>query len=122
MGLFNEKIEIVDSDGGLNPIEATVDTGASFSILPASRLEALGITPNTSREFGLADGTHQTFDIGEARFKIQGMERTSPVVFGNEDVYLLGAVTLETFGLIADTTNHRLIPAPLLMVGLRLSD
>ena len=36
----------------------------------------------------------------------------SPVVFGGDDVCLLGATTLEVFDLIADTTNLRLIEAP----------
>ena len=36
---------------------------------------------------------------------------TSRVVLGREGQYLPGATTLQTFGLIADTTHHRLIPA-----------
>ena len=50
--------------------------------------------------------------MGEARFYVGDREGTSPVVFGAEDTYLLGATTLQVLGLIADTTNHRLIPAP----------
>ena len=49
--------------------------------------------------------------VGEARFKIGDRERISQVVFGPEGRFLLGAVTLQSFGLIADTTHHRLIPA-----------
>ena len=37
---------------------------------------------------------------------------SSPVIFGPEDRYLLGASTLQIFDLVADTTNHRLIPTP----------
>ena len=37
-------------------------------------------------------------------------------------MYLLGAVTLQSLGLIADTTHHRLIPAPeLFLVGMTQS-
>lgn len=89
-----------------------VDTGAAHSFLPASFLEGLGIPRARTRAFKLADGTRKTYDLGEARFRIEGREMNSPVVFGEEDISLLGATTLENFDLIADTTNLRLIDAP----------
>ena len=67
----------------------------------------------------LADGSRRTYDLGEARFRFDDRERTSPVLFGPEDIYILGAGTLQSFGLIADTTQHKLIPSPMLMVGFR---
>ena len=68
-----------------------------------------------------ADGREHVGDIGEIRFRIGGKERTTTVAFGkNPTVRLLGAVTLESFGLIADTTRYRLIPSRrLLFVGMR---
>ena len=36
----------------------------------------------------------------------------SPVIFGPDNRYLLGASTLQNFNLVADTSNHRLIPTP----------
>ncbi len=93
-------------------IDAVVDTGAARSFLPASFLEGLGIPRTRTRAFKLADGTCKTYDLGEARFRIENREMNSPVVFGDEDIALLGATTLEVFDLIADTTNLRLIDAP----------
>ncbi len=93
-------------------IDAVVDTGAAHSFLPASFLEGLGVARTRTRGFKLADGTRKTYDMGEARFRIEGREMNSPVVFGDEDICLLGATTLEVFDLIADTTNLRLIDAP----------
>ena len=93
-------------------IDALVDTGAAHSSLPASFLEDLGIPRTRERVFKLADGTRKAYDLGEARFRIEGREMNSPVVFGEEDIALLGATTLEVFDLIADTTNLRLIDAP----------
>ena len=93
-------------------IDAVVDTGPAHSVLPASFLEGLGVPRTRTRGFKLADGTRKTYDMGEARFSIEGREMNSPVVFREEDVCLLGATTLEVFDLIADTTNLRLIEAP----------
>ncbi len=34
-------------------------------------------------------------------------------------MYLLGATSLQSLDLVPDTTNHQLIPAPTLLVGIR---
>ena len=93
-------------------IDALVDTGAAHSFLPASFLEGLGIPRTRTRGFKLADGTRKTYDMGEARFRIEGREMNAPVVFGDEDIALLGATTVGSVDLIADTTSLRLIDAP----------
>lgn len=98
--------------GEFQDIDAVVDTGAAHSFLPASFLEDLGVARKRPRAFKLADGTRKSYDLGEARFRIEGREMNSPVVFGDEETCLLGATTLEVFDLIADTTNVRLIDAP----------
>ena len=101
------------ANGEFHWVNALVDTGASHSVMPAVFLEQLlHLSPTEEVIFTLADGATQRYGLGEARFKIEGRERTSPVVFGPEDRYLLGATSLQNFDLIADTTNHRLIPAP----------
>ncbi len=102
----------IPGDTEFRDIDAVVDTGAAHSFLPASFLEDLGIPRTRERVFKLADGTRKAYDLGEARFRIGGREMNSPVVFGEEDIALLGATTLEVFDLIADTTNLRLIDAP----------
>ena len=38
------------------------------------------------------------------------------MVFGEEGQYLAGATTLQVLGLIPDTTNHKLGPAPKLPI------
>ncbi len=122
MGLFRTTIEVGSpADGKFVEIKPIVDTGATYSMLPNSLLkERLGLSPLEKMTFTLADGSRQTYDLGEARFRIEERERTSPVIFGPDDVYLLGAVSLQSFGLIADTTHHRLIPSPeMYLVGLR---
>ena len=122
MGLFRTALEVGNpTDGIFVEIEPIVDTGATYSMLPTSLLkEKLGLSPLEEMTFTLADGSRQAYGLGEARFKFEGREQTSPVIFGPEDLYLLGAVSLQSLGLIADTTHHRLIPSPeLYLVGIR---
>ena len=99
---------------------ALVDTGAIYSVLPATFLRTLDIVPTEEEIFTLSDGKPHRYGVGEARFRFNNKERTTPVVFGPSDHQsILGAVTLESFALIPDTTKYRLIPANLLMVGMR---
>ena len=117
MGLFRVKIEVGHPVGRrFEEIEAVVDTGAFCSMFPAAILGGLGIAPDTEREFTLADGRKQTYPMGEATFRWEGLERASAVIFGPDGVCLLGALTLQSLGLIADISHHRLIPAPELLL------
>lgn len=90
-----------------------VDSGAIYSVLPKDELEKLGIKPDRKQKFILANNEVIEKEVGEARFIWNGFERTAPVVFGDKGVYLLGAVTLETMGLIIDPINRKLEPLKL---------
>ena len=81
-------------------------------MLPASFLHSLGIESDMDEEFTLADGRRQRLPIGDVWIRIGSEERPGPVIFGPDDRFLLGAVTMQIFRLIADTTHHKLIPAP----------
>ena len=90
-----------------------VDTGATFTVLPASMLrDQLGIGHSGEDTFILADGSKKTLPIGDAHIAVAGRKAPSPVVFGAEDRFMLGATSLQSLRLVADTTNHRLVPAP----------
>ena len=122
MGLFHTTIEVGNPANPVyHQIEPIVDTGATYSMLPASLLEkTLGLSPTEEMVFPLDAGGQRTYGLGEARLRYEGRERTMPVIFGSEDVYLLGSVSLESFGLIADTTRHQLVPSrELYLVGIR---
>ena len=91
MGLFRMKIEAATPiDRRFEEIETVVDTVAFFSMFPSSPLHQLGIASDSEREFTLVDGRKQTYPMGEARFRCEGLERTSSVIFGPEGAYLLG--------------------------------
>ena len=51
--------------------------------------------------------------MAETKVRLNGQERTTLVVFGEEDTdALLGAYTLEGFGLAPDPVGRRLITVP----------
>ena len=111
MGTFRKEIGVAGLDGG-NPaaVTALVDTGATHSMMPASLLRRLGVTPTRQRTFTMADGRKETYDIGAAMISIGEEVMPCPVIFGREGRYLLGATTLENFDLAVDPVNQRLTP------------
>ena len=118
MGTFEMRIGVSNGNGGnIEWVQTLVDTGATYTVLPESLLRGrIGIQPKEHRIFTFADGRETTLPIGEARLHIGDRDTFNPVVFGTENQFLLGATALQTLGLIPDTTNHRLIPAPKLLV------
>ena len=91
-------------------VSALVDTGSTFSMLPANLLQRLGIAPTRTRRLRLANGSVEEYQTGTAYFEVDGIDGEAMVVFGPDDVYLLGATTLETLLLVVDPINQRLIP------------
>jgi clan AA aspartic protease len=97
-------------------LELLVDTGAIYSVIPASVLERLGVARLKRQRFTLADGTHQTWDVGEIFFELGEDVGTSSVVFGPEGVTpLLGAFTLESLGLMVNPVTRELLPMRLML-------
>lgn len=93
-----------------------VDSGAAYSVVPATVLCRLGIKPSSKWVFILADGTSIERKLGNALFRMNGEEGASPVVFGEEgDSILLGVVSLEALGLILDPIKRELRPMPMLL-------
>ena len=114
MGIFYVDAEIGDPQGErYETVRALVDTGAAYTILPASLLDRLGVEPHDTRNFQFADGGIITRGFGQTWIRLNEVEEISPVVFWDEGTTpLLGAVTLEIFGLGIDPENRRLIPVP----------
>ena len=112
MGTFTYPIEVLSSDGSRSEtVHATVDTGSTYTCLPASLLRGLGVTPVERIRSELADGSIVEDDVGEARVRIEGVERTTIVIFTEEGApALLGAYTLEGALLVVDPVQQRLAP------------
>ena len=111
MGIFYVDIEIGDPQGErYEPVRVLVDSGAAYTILPASLLNTLGVEPHDTRNFQMADGRVIQRGYGRTWIRLDGREDISPVVFWDEGtIPLLGTVTLEIFGLGIDMVNRRLV-------------
>ena len=117
MGTFSWPVRIASMDGQeAMDIEATVDTGAAFTTLPASLLHELGIEPMGQRRFLLADGRRIEMDYGQARATIDGDSVVTIVVYGeDQSPALLGAYTLEGLALAVDPVEQQLVSTHLIM-------
>ena len=111
MGTFAVTLGVADPQGRrYEEMEVMVDSGAAYTVLPASILEGLGVIPHESRIFVMADGSRVERGFGQTWMRLDGRESVSPVVFWDEDsMPLLGAVTLEIFGLGIDPVKGRLV-------------
>jgi predicted aspartyl protease len=95
-----------------------VDSGAVYSVLRREHWRALRLTPDRELDFVLADGTSLTRGVSECLFEIEGRRATSPVVLGEtEDEALLGAVTLETLGLVLNPFSRTLQPMRMVLAA-----
>ena len=111
MGTFSFSIEIGDPQGQrFEQIEALVGTNASYTVVPASMLQRLGVSPVERRPFSLADDRIVEREIAETTVRIDERVLTRIVVFGEGPNSVLGAETLEGFGLAVDPIGKRLIP------------
>jgi aspartyl protease family protein len=113
MGLTDVRAVVSRQDGRGKPVRVRflVDTGAVYSVLPRRVWQALALSPERTAEFSLADGSAIARGVTECRFRLAGMSATSPVVLGETDEGpLLGAVTLETLGLMVNPLNRRVYP------------
>ena len=97
-------------------VDMTVDSGAIYSVVPASILRSIGVEPERTETFWLADGRSVRRRTGHVAFAIQGSEGISRVIFGRTgDACLLGMVTLEELGLSLDPLKRRLRPLKLMI-------
>ena len=91
--------------------ELLVDTGAFYSLLPTAIVERLGLEADEDFDGLLASGEPVVYKQGEVRIRIGRRERTTIFVAGPPGcVPLLGALTLEQFGLAADPRHQQLVP------------
>jgi predicted aspartyl protease len=119
MGVFKVSARVwnVSESSKLNVVELLVDTGATYTVLPASVLNSLSVTPIRIARLKLADGRVVERPVGEVGIEIEGFRASAtPVVFGDEGVYLLGSVTMEQLGLSPDPVSKSLKPTEALLM------
>ena len=93
--------------------ELVVDTGSEFTWLPKSALFDIGVeVRKPNQQFVMANGAVITRDVGYAILRVNGFETVDEVVFAEgDDLYLLGAHTLEGFGAVVDARGKQLVAA-----------
>jgi predicted aspartyl protease len=122
MGLTTLTIEIANhrKPGRWEPIELMVDSGAIYSVIPATLLRKLGIRSQSKEEFVLADGGRIVRRKGVALFRYEKRTGGADVIFGEPgESTLLGAFTLEALGLSLDPLRRELKPLPMILGGWR---
>ena len=114
MGHFRVALQVGNRAGErFEPIEALVETGATYTWIPRDVLTRLGVTPEEEWPFVLADGREVRYPVAWMLMRIG--ERTQPtiIVFGEPGSEpILGVFALEGFRLAADPVNRRLISVP----------
>ena len=120
MGTFYIPIEIAGTDRErFETVEALVDTGATYSSMPASMLNSLGVAPFDRRRFRLADGSRIYRDMGEMSVRMDGEVQFTQVIFSDDAANpILGALTLQEFSMAVDPVGKRLVPTDAI-VGIR---
>ena len=100
MGTFTWPLHLTGMDGEHSvDVEATVDTGALYTMLPTRTLNELGTAPIDSRTFLIADGSSVAMEVGQAWVTVDGVSIVTIVAFGGDNAPpVLGAYTLEGLG------------------------
>ena len=112
MGTFYVTVQVADRfrERYFN-VDAMVDTGSTYTSLPESLLEELGIEREETDVFEMADNRLVEYDLGDIRLRLEGREHYVPVIFAPDNATpLVGAVTLEILRLGIDPVAERLVP------------
>ncbi len=112
MGAILINIEVGDVRGEeFEAVEVMVDTGSTFTTVPAEMLRRLGFSPQRTMPTRLADGSIIEDEVCDAPVRLEGRTFFTPVTFGKEgEPNLLGVVALETALLAVDPVEQRLVP------------
>ena len=95
----------------LEDLDVTVDTGSTFTAVPRTLLEKLGVPVRRTAQSRMADGRTVPVDIGWTVIRLEDQLFATQVTFAEEgEPPLLGVVTLEDALLAVDPVGQRLIP------------
>ncbi|MBI4179317.1 aspartyl protease family protein [bacterium] len=122
MGLTVLEVEIASDPKAARweKMEFLIDSGAVYSVVPATLLEKLSIKPYDEQTFRLANGGKIVRKRGFAFFRLGERKGGSDVIFGEpDDSHLIGALTLESLGLALDPLKRELQPLPMILAGYR---
>lgn len=112
-------IESAEHRGETRTVEnALVDTGSEYTWVPREVLHDLGIRPELSQRFIVADGRQLDRQLGIAIIHAAGAKAPDFVVFAEPgDMVLLGARSLEGLNVRVDAQRKQLVPAGPILAG-----
>ncbi|MBI2878162.1 MAG: Retroviral aspartyl protease [Candidatus Rokubacteria bacterium] len=92
-------------------LELLVNTGATWTMLPAEVVTRLGLTTTRQRTVTHASGERATYPAGQVGIQLNGEEVITVFLAGPPGcLALLGTVTLEELGLAPDPVRKTLVP------------
>lgn len=92
-----------------------VDTGATDTLVPRHRLEAIGLKAKDRQVYELADGARLEMETTTCDVEIMGKTVAATVIFGDTGArLLLGVTVLESAGLQINPRNQTLYRIPAL--------
>ena len=116
MGITYLEGIVTGPSGKQATVRFLVDSGATYSLLPHSDWQAIGLASKRNMTFALADGTTIERDVSECHIQLPQGEGHTPVVLGEPgDEPLLGVVTLEILGLVLNPFKRTLEPMRMLL-------
>ena len=112
MGTFKHSITLIaQARGDTETLNAVVDTGATFTVVPAPILEHLGVRPQRKLRLRLANGEVVEWDLGEVVAQLNGVTATILCILAEPDApSLIGAHTLEASLVMMEPIEQRLVP------------
>ena len=115
MGIFRTTVAIEHAaQRGITAeiADVMVDTGSELTWMPRALLESIGVEPEWTQRFRVADGRAIERDVGFAIIRCAGHAAADNVVFANPgDIVVLGARSLEGLNLRIDVVLKQLVDA-----------
>jgi predicted aspartyl protease len=91
LGTFYQTIRLTGPNGRTLSFEGLVDTGAHFSVVPASTLRELGVRPIGRIPVRSPDNQTQEWEFGQVDAETMEVQRPVLVFFGEEEAPYLSA-------------------------------
>jgi len=120
MGTFTAKLRVWNpaSPARVEELDVIVDTGAAYSWVSRTRLEALGVSAVRRMRFRTIEGHTIERDLAPVFVATDGFTGGDNVVVAEPgDMEVMGAHTLESLGVTVDPVGKKLVPT----VGLALA-
>jgi predicted aspartyl protease len=114
MGTFFAEVQLASPSrpARRESLKLLVDSGSMYSWVSATVLRDLGVQPTERRRLLTIEGKTTERGAAEVLITLEGRTLHTICLFGDPgDLEVLGAYTLEGFGLAVDPVQRRLIPA-----------